>query len=56
MESLPTEGESELKKRKAEKYLEYSVVESIPAKIRAERAAAEKKGIIHVARLATEEL
>jgi hypothetical protein len=56
LESLPTEGESELKKRKAEKYLEYSVIESIPGMIRAERAAAEKRGIIHVARLATEEL
>jgi hypothetical protein len=56
LDGLPTEGEAELKKRKAEKYLEYSVVESIPAKIRAERTAADKRGIVHVARLATEEL
>jgi hypothetical protein len=56
MESLPAEGESELKKRKAQKFLEYSVVESIPAKIRAERTAAEKKGIVHLARLVMEEL
>jgi hypothetical protein len=56
LDSLPTEGESELKKRKAEKYLEYSVVEFIPVAIRAERAAANKKGIVYVSRLATEEL
>jgi hypothetical protein len=56
LESLPTEGETELKKRKAERYLEYSVVESIPAAIHSGRTAAEKKGIVQVARLTTEEL
>ena len=56
LDSLPTEGESESKKRKAAKYLEYAVVETIPSKIRAERRAAEKKGIVHVARLVTQEL
>jgi integrase len=55
-DSLPTEEESELRKRKAAKYLEYSVVESIPAKIHAGRPAAERKGVVHVARLAMDEL
>jgi integrase len=54
--TLPIEPKSELKKRKAAKYLEYSVLESIPAMIRAERPAAEKKGIARVARLAMDEL
>jgi integrase len=56
IDALPIEPKSELKKRKAAKYLEYSVLESIPAMIRAERPAAEKKGIAHVSRRAMEEL
>lgn len=56
LDSLPAERESEFRRRQAEKYLDYAVVECIPAKIRAERAAAAKKGICHVARLAMEEL
>lgn len=56
VDGLPAERESELKKRKAEKYLPYEIVESIPAKIRSERPAAEKRGQIRVARLAMDEL
>ena len=56
IEELPLEPRSELRKRKAAKYLEYSVLESIPAMIRAGRSAAEKKGTVHVARSAMEEL
>ena len=54
--SLPTEPKSELKKRKAEKFLPHKVIQSIPAKIRAGRQAASKKDVPHVARLAMEEL
>jgi hypothetical protein len=56
LDSLPTEPESELKKRRAARCLDYQVVESIPAKLRAERTAAAKKGIDRVALLAKEEL
>jgi integrase len=56
MDSIPIEPKSELRQRKAGKYLEYSVVESIPAKIHAGRPAAERKGIDHVALLVMEEL
>ena len=50
------ERESELKRRKAEKYLEYDVVASIPGKIRAERPAAAKKGKSRAALLVMQEL
>jgi hypothetical protein len=56
LDGLPAESESEVKKRKAEKYLEYAVAESIPVRIRAGRPAAEKEGGILAARLALEEL
>jgi hypothetical protein len=56
LNSLPIEPKSELKKRKALKCLEYKVIESIPRKIHAERSAAAKKGVDHVALLAMEEL
>jgi integrase len=56
LDSLPVERESESKKRKAEKYLEYEVLESIPAKIRAQRPEAAKRGIHHVALLVMDEL
>ena len=56
LDSLPTEPESELKKRRAARCLDYQVVESIPAKLRAERPAAAKKGIYRVALLVKEEL
>jgi hypothetical protein len=54
--SIPVEHKSVLKRRKAQKYLEYEVLESIPAKIRAERPAGAKKGIRNVAMLAMQEL
>ena len=56
LDSIPIEPESELRRRKAEKFLEYEVLESIPAKIRAARSAAVKMGIRGVAILAMEEL
>lgn len=40
LESLPVEPESERRMRKAKKYLEYSDMEAIPAKIHAERLPA----------------
>jgi hypothetical protein len=40
LDGLPVEPESELKDRKAAKYVEYSVVEAIPEKIRTEKLAA----------------
>jgi integrase len=43
LEGLPVEPESELKDRKAAKYVEYPVVEAIPGKIRADRRIAEMK-------------
>jgi hypothetical protein len=42
--TLPIEPKSELKKRKAAKYLEYSVLESIPAMIRAESPPRKRRG------------
>jgi integrase len=44
LDGLPTEHESELKRRKAVKYVEYKVLESIVEQIHAERRDAEKKG------------
>lgn len=44
LESIPLEPDSDLKKRKAEKYLDYTILEGIPAKIRAGRAGAAKQG------------
>lgn len=56
LDGIPMERESELKRRKAEKYLEYDVVASIPGKIRAERPAAAKKGKSRAALLVMQEL
>lgn len=56
LDSIPTEPEFELRKRKASKYLEYNVIEAIPAKIRLGRSVAAKKGPYRVARLTKEEL
>ncbi len=49
LDGLPTEHESELKRRKALKYVEYKVLESIPGQIRAERTSAQKKGPFRLA-------
>lgn len=56
-DSIPLEDDSERKKRKAERHLEYEVLETIPARIHAELAAAlRKKRMLRAACLATEEL
>jgi integrase len=51
IDSLPTTAASEARKRKSEKFLEYKVLELIPAKIRAEMSAAQKKGPVQIARV-----
>jgi integrase len=56
LESLPIEAESERRMRKEKKYLEYAVVETIPAKIHAERLSASANQESQAARLAMEEL
>ena len=56
LDGLTLERSDALKKRKAIKYVAYDVLDTIPAKIRALRPAAEKKGKVYVARLAMEEL
>ena len=55
LDRLPTEPKSVLRRRKAEKSLEYRVLESIPAKIHAERSSPKKKGA-DLAYIAMEEL
>jgi integrase len=59
IDSIPIEDESEIKKRKASKYIDYDEFEAIPTQIRAFREAYEKKkrkSEIRVAQLAMEEL
>lgn len=56
IDSIPVEPESELRDRKAEKYVEYEVVAAIPSKIRADRFRAAKKGVDHVALYVMQEL
>jgi integrase len=56
LESIPSESYDDVKARKAKKYLEYEVLESIPQQIRAKRASAAKQGKEQVARLVMEEL
>jgi hypothetical protein len=52
-DSIPLEDDSERKKRKSMKYLEYEVLEAIPGKIRAVREAyGKKKASKHLALLA----
>jgi hypothetical protein len=55
-DSLPVSTNSELKSRKAAKYLPFDVVKAIPAKMRTERLAASKRGIVHLASHAMNEL
>jgi hypothetical protein len=56
-DSIPLEDESELKKRKAARYLEYEIFETIPMAIHAEvNSSFRKKRTHHAACLATEEL
>ena len=56
VKSVPMEPESERRMRKTKKYLEYSVIETIPRKIRADRVLAAKDQPKEVTRLAMEEL
>lgn len=53
--SLPMESESESRRRKALKYVEYDVLEAIPSRIRADRLKV-KKDSKHESRLAMQEL
>jgi hypothetical protein len=55
VDGIPVEPESELKKRKAEKYLDYEVVESIPAGIHSKRTTPAQIGTDNAALLAMEE-
>lgn len=58
LNSIPSEDDSERKDRKAQKYVEYEVLEGIPYKIRAERKISEKRreNKHRIACLAMEEL
>ncbi len=56
LDGLPMEPESDLKDRKAKKYIEYQFVETIPEKIHTVRLVAEKKRPDQVALLVMEEL
>jgi integrase len=56
LECIPTESYEEIKARKAKKYLDYEVLETIPMKIHAKRNTEAKRGKDHVARLVMEEL
>jgi integrase len=59
IDSVHLEDDAERKQRKAEKYVDYDVLEAIPGKIRVFREAYEKKrkkNIKRVARMAMEEL
>jgi hypothetical protein len=56
LDGIPTEPESVLRKRKAEKTLEYAVIETIPAKIRALRPSAAKRGQKQLALVVRNEL
>ena len=56
LDGLPAEPESELKDRKAAKYVEYLLVETIPEKIRADKLIAKKKRPDQVHPLAMKEL
>jgi integrase len=56
LDGIPTEPDSVLKKRKAEKTVEYAVIETIPAKIRAQRPSAAKRGPKQLALVVRNEL
>ena len=56
MDRIPAEDESEVKQRKALKYLDYKAVEAIPDMIRADRVLAEKRGNADADWLVMEEL
>ena len=56
LDGIPSEPDSVLKKRKAEKTLEYAVIKTIPAKIRAQRLSAAKRGPKQLALVVRNEL
>jgi len=56
LDSIPVEPESKLRKRKAEKYLEYKVVESIPEMIHVKRTVSAQNGTDQASFLAMDEL
>lgn len=56
LNSLPLEHASELRRRKAGKYADYELVESIPVKLHSERSVVVKKGITEMSRLCMKEL
>jgi integrase-like protein len=56
LDSLRSKNDSESRRRKKEHYVAYSVLEEIPAKIRAQRQSAQKRGMTRLARLVMEEL
>jgi integrase len=56
IDSIPAAPRSEARQRKEEKYLDYAVLEAIPAKVRAERPKAQRNGAHRVATLVMEEL
>lgn len=55
-DGIPIEHDSEIRKRKAAKFLEYSALESVVEHIHSERSSAEKKNEKHAALLCMEEL
>ena len=56
IDSLPRSTQAERRERKEQKYLDYSVIESIPGKIRAHREKIEAKNPRKAAAMFTEEL
>lgn len=56
IDSIPLDDPSEVRRRKAQKYLDYEIVEAIPGKIRALRPAAALKGRQQLARVVMHEL
>ncbi len=56
IDSIRLEPEQEIKIRKAAKYLDYSILERIPAQLRDSKPAEQKKGARRVARLVMDEL
>ena len=52
LDSLPIEAESERRMRKGKKYLDYSILEAIPGKIRAQRLSLSKDQPTQIATLA----
>jgi integrase len=56
LNEIPTDSWSEMRERQIAKQIPYEVVEAIPAKLHAERRAAERRGKVNVARHVRNEL